>query len=58
LGLTLDELQENDEQTTSNGIQIVYKKSEIDYLNNSVIDFEESPWGRGFTVRSALSGSC
>jgi Fe-S cluster assembly iron-binding protein IscA len=58
LGLTLDELNEKDETITSNEIDIIFQKSEKDYVDHSIIDFEDSFLGRGFTVRSMMPGTC
>ncbi len=58
LGLTLDELSDKDETITTNEIDIIYQKSDQDYLDHSIIDFEDSFLGRGFTVRSMMPGTC
>jgi Fe-S cluster assembly iron-binding protein IscA len=58
LGLTLDESKESDEMITSNDIDIIYQTSEKDYLDHSIIDFEDSFLGRGFVVRSMMPGTC
>jgi len=59
LGLALDELNETDETVTSNGIDIIYSIGDKDYLDHSIIDFEDSFMGSGFVVRSMLSsGTC
>ena len=58
LGLALDELKEMDETVLTNGIEIIFDRNEKDYLDNSVIDFEDSFMGSGFVVRSGLSGAC
>jgi Fe-S cluster assembly iron-binding protein IscA len=58
LGLTLDESKETDETVTANEIDIIYEKSEKDYVDQSVIDFEDSFLGKGFVVRSMASGTC
>ena len=58
LGIALDELKDNDEKINSNGIEIIFDSNDQDYLDNSVIDFEDSFQGRGFVVKSALAGTC
>ena len=58
LGLALDELNEQDETITANGIEIIFNSNEKDYYDHSIIDFEDSFLGSGFVVRSMLPGSC
>lgn len=59
LGLALDELNEqNDDAINANGIDIIFNKGDKDYLDHSVIDFEDSFLGSGFVVRSLLPGTC
>lgn len=56
--MTLDELNEEDEKINSNGVDLIYNKSEKDYVDHSVIDFQDSFLGKGFVVRSMHAGSC
>jgi Fe-S cluster assembly iron-binding protein IscA len=57
--LALDEPNElNDDTINSNGIDIIYAKGDKDYLDHSIIDFEDSFLGSGFVVRSLQSGTC
>lgn len=58
LGLALDELKDSDEKINSNGVDIIYDRGEQDYIEHSVIDYEDSFIGRGFVVKSALPGMC
>jgi Fe-S cluster assembly iron-binding protein IscA len=58
LGLTLDESKETDETITSNDIDIIYQKNDKDYVNHSIIDFEDSFLGKGFIVKSMMPGTC
>ncbi len=58
MGLTLDESTKEDDKVTSNGIAIVYAKDEEQFYNNSVIDFEDSFLGKGFTIRSSAPSTC
>ena len=58
LGLTLDEFKKEDEQVTTNGIDVIFDKSEKDSINGSIIDFQDSVMGKGYVVRTATSGYC
>ncbi len=58
LGLALDELNNNDEKININGVDIIYDRKDQDYLDHSVIDFEDSFLGQGFVVRSSQPGMC
>ena len=58
MGLTLDELNEMDETVTSNEIDIIFRKTDKNYVDHSIIDFEDSFFGKGFTVRSMMPGTC
>ncbi len=58
LGLALDELKSEDEKVTTNGIDVIFDKSEKDSINGSTIDFQESVMGKGYVVRTATSGMC
>jgi Fe-S cluster assembly iron-binding protein IscA len=56
--MALDEPTEKDEKVEVQGISFIYQKSDEGYMKNSVIDFQDSFFGRGFVVRSATSGFC
>lgn len=58
LGLALDELNEKDESVTANGVEIIYSRNDKDYVDHSIIDYEDSFLGSGFVVRSLLPGTC
>ena len=58
LGLALDELNEQDETITTNGVDIIFNSRDKDYLDHSIIDFEDSFLGSGFVVRSMMPGTC
>jgi len=58
LGMALDEPTEHDTTVTSGGIDFIYSKADEPYINDSIIDFEDSYMGRGFTVRNATSSCC
>ena len=58
LGIALDELTEEDEQVSHNGIDVIFAKRDKNYFHQATIDFEDSNYGKGFIVRSANSGAC
>ncbi len=49
-GLTLDELNENDKRTEISGIKLIYKDSDIPYLENCNIDYLNDAFQSGFKV--------
>jgi Fe-S cluster assembly iron-binding protein IscA len=56
--MALDEPTDSDTTVRSGGVDFIYSKTDEPYLNDSIIDFEDSYMGRGFTVRAATSGCC
>ena len=57
--LTLDELKgENDKVIESNGLSVIYDKNIQDYLDNMILDYEETAYSRGFTIKGVPSSSC
>ena len=58
LGMALDEPTENDATINSGGIDFIYSKDDEPHISNSIIDFEDSYMGKGFTVRNATSTCC
>jgi Fe-S cluster assembly iron-binding protein IscA len=56
--MALDEPTDSDTTVTAGGIDFIYSKADEPYINDSIIDFEDSYMGRGFTVRNSSSGCC
>lgn len=57
--LTLDELKdENDVVLESEGIKVVYNPDIEGYVHNSVIDYANSWFERGFVIRGSGLSSC
>ncbi|MDH5560184.1 MAG: hypothetical protein OEY59_04940 [Deltaproteobacteria bacterium] len=56
--MALDEPQEDDIQVIANEIRVIYDPEDEQYVRNSVIDFEESYFGKSFMIRSANSSRC
>jgi Uncharacterized conserved protein len=59
LQLTLDELKnENDKVTESRGVKVVYEPDIEEYISNSIIDYSDNWFKRGFVLRGARSSTC
>lgn len=59
LDLTLDELKrDNDVVVESEGIKIVYETELRQFLANSVIDYSNSWFQRGFVIKGGNTSSC
>lgn len=56
--MALDEPKETDTTITSGGIDFIYAKVDEPYISDSIIDFEDSYMGRGFTVKNSSSSCC
>lgn len=56
--MALDEPTADDNTITSGGISFIYSKTDEPYINDSIIDFEDSYMGKGFTVKNASSNCC
>ena len=52
------ELNEQDEKITVDGIEVRLEKRAVPYAAGSVVDYVDSAWGKGFTIRPAYGGSC
>lgn len=59
LELTLDELKnKNDIVIESQGITVVYNSNLEEQVRNSVVDYSNSWFERGFVIRGGRSSSC
>lgn len=59
LQLTLDELTNNEDTIVeSQGIKVIYESDLEAYLNNSVIDYSNKWFERGFHIKGAMTSSC
>lgn len=59
LQLTLDELRNNDDKVVeSEGITIIYSTNIEEYLNGAVIDYSNSWFNKGFSIRGGGTSSC
>ena len=58
MGLALDEPQEGDETYNLDGVDILVDKRAMPYAAESTVDYIDSMWGKGFTIRPAYGGTC
>lgn len=59
LQLTLDELKnQSDVVVESQGITVVYSSDLEEYVSNSIVDYSNSWFERGFVIRGASTSSC
>lgn len=57
--LTLDELKsENDVLVESQGVKVVYSSDLEGYVKNSVVDYANGWFERGFVIRGSGLSSC
>jgi Fe-S cluster assembly iron-binding protein IscA len=56
--LALDEPQDGDQTYNIEGVDILVDKRATLYAAESTVDYVDSMWGRGFTIRPAYGGSC
>lgn len=58
MGLALEEPNDQDESITVDGIEIRVEKRAAGFAAQSVVDYIDSAWGKGFTIRAAAGGDC
>ena len=58
MGLALDEPLEDDEEISVDGIEIRVERRAAPFAAQSLIDFVDSMWGRGFSIRPTYGGGC
>ena len=58
MGLALDEPSDDDEQMTVDGIEVLVERRAAPFAAQSLIDFVDSMWGRGFSIRPTYGGGC
>jgi len=58
LGLALDEPNDKDERLSLEGLEVLVDKRALPYVEGSVVDYVQSFWGTGFTIRPAYGGIC
>lgn len=58
LGLALDEPNEEDKIFDQENFKVVVNGQELENIGDVEIDFRESRWGSGFSVRSTYGSTC
>ena len=58
MGLALEEPDDQDEVLTVDGIEVRVEKRASGFAAQSVVDYVDSVWGRGFTIRPAYGDCC
>lgn len=58
MGMTLDELKDEDKIFEFKTIKVVVNENELENIGEIEIDYRESRWGNGFVVRSSLGSTC
>jgi len=56
--LALDESKDDDKVFDQGSFKVVVNSDELENIGNIEIDYRNSNWGSGFTVRSNTSSSC
>ncbi len=51
MGLALDEPQDNDDLVRVSSLDILVESRVRPFINHAVIDYIESGWGKGFSIR-------
>ena len=51
-GMSFDEEKEGDHVIESNGVEFLVDPTSMEYMNGSIIDFDDGLSGRGFEVRN------
>lgn len=58
MGLALEELNDQDESISVDGIEVRVEKRAAGFAAQSVVDYVDSVWGKGFTIRPAQGDCC
>ena len=58
MGLALDEPTDDDEKVDVEGLEILVERRAALFAAQSMIDYVDSLWGRGFSIRPTYGGGC
>ena len=58
MGLALEEPNDQDDLLSVDGIEVRVEKRAAGFADKSVVDYIDSVWGKGFTIRPAYGGDC
>lgn len=58
MGLALDEPTDDDEKLSVGELEILVERRAAAFADQSIIDYVDSVWGRGFSIRPTYGGGC
>lgn len=58
LGLALDESKDDDKIFDQGSFKVIVNSDELENIGNIEIDYRNSNWGSGFSVRSTYGSTC
>ena len=56
-GMSFDEIKEEDKVLENNGVSFLIDKTSLEYLNGSVVDFDDGLNGKGFDIQNPNANS-
>lgn len=56
-GMSFDNKKEDDQVFENNGVEFLVDETSLEYLNESVVDFDDGLTGKGFEVRNPNASS-
>ena len=56
-GMSFDEKKEEDKVLESNGVSFLVDETSLEYLNGSVVDFDDGLNGKGFDIQNPNANS-
>jgi len=56
-GMSFDEKKEEDQILESNGVSFLIDETSLEYLNGSVVDFDDGLNGKGFDIKNPNANS-
>ena len=56
-GMSFDEKKEEDQILESNGVSFLIDETSLEYLNGSVVDFDDGLNGKGFDIQNPNANS-
>jgi len=56
-GMSFDDAKDDDKRLESNGVEFLMDETSLEYLNGSVVDFDDGLNGKGFEVNNPNASS-
>ena len=56
-GMSFDEIKEEDKVLENNGVSFLIDETSLEYLNGSVVDFDDGLNGKGFDIQNPNANS-